>query len=166
MKTPSKSASGRTGKLVQILKSHLMSHTRLHNIWCAMRERCRTKGCSGYKKYGAKGITVCDEWESFESFRDWAYENGYDDTLTIDRINCHGNYEPSNCRWVTQKVQQNNRSNNIHITCNGETHSPKEWAEITGIPLSNIYDRYFKGWSHERIINQPKRKSPTKRVQR
>lgn len=141
-----------------------MSHKRLHNIWCTMRERCRTKSSSGYKKYGAKGITVCKEWESFEVFQTWAYENGYNDSLSIDRINPKGNYEPSNCRWVTQKVQQNNRTNNIHITCNGETHSPLEWSQITGMPVKNIYDRYFRGWDHERIIKQPKRKSPTKRV--
>lgn len=143
-------------------RSHGMSHQRLHNIWCTMRERCRTKSSSGYRKYGAKGIKVCEEWESFEVFRDWAYANGYDDSLSIDRIDPLGNYEPSNCRWVTQKVQQNNRTNNIHITCNGETHSPQEWSQITGIPIRNIYDRYFRGWDHERIIKQPKRKSPTK----
>lgn len=139
-----------------------MSHTRLHNIWISMRQRCRTKTCSGYKKYGAKGIRVCKEWEAFENFRDWAIANGYSDNLSIDRIDPKGNYEPSNCRWVTQKVQQNNRSNNIHITCDGETHSPIEWSEITGLPVANIYDRYFKGWNHEKIIKQPKRKSPTK----
>ena len=140
-----------------------MSHTRLHNIWISMRSRCEKPSCSGYKKYGAKGIRVCAEWSSFNNFMNWAYENGYTDELTIDRIDPTGNYEPSNCRWATQETQQNNRSNNIKITCDGETHSPKEWSEITGLPLANIYDRYFKGWDHERIIKQPKRKSPTKR---
>ena len=140
-----------------------MSHKRLHNIWCSMRQRCEKPNCSGYRKYGAKGIRVCDEWQQFESFMAWSLSNGYNDTLSIDRIDPLGNYEPSNCRWVTQKEQQNNRTNNIHITCNGETHSPLEWSKITGLPIQNIYDRYFKGWDHERIIMQPKRKSPVQR---
>lgn len=144
-------------------RTHGMSRTRLHNIWLTMRQRCEKPHCTGWHKYGAKGIRVCEEWSTFETFRDWAYENGYSEDLTIDRINPKGNYEPSNCRWVTQKVQQNNRTNNIHITCDGETHSPIEWSKITGLPVANIYDRYFKGWDHERIIKQPKRKSPTKR---
>lgn len=148
------------------LKSHLMSHTRIHNIWLSMRQRCEKQNSSGWHKYGAKGIRVCEAWSKFESFRDWAFANGYNDQLTLDRINPRGNYEPSNCRWATQKVQQNNRTNNIHITCDGETHSPMEWSKITGLPVANIYDRYFKGWSHERIIKQPKRKSPTKCVKK
>ena len=131
-----------------------------------MRQRCEKPNSSGYKKYGAKGIRVCKEWSTFENFGDWAFSNGYNETLTLDRINPTGNYEPKNCRWVTQKVQQNNRTNNIHITCDGETHSPLEWSEITGLPVNNIYDRYFKGWSHERIIKQPKRKSPTKKCEK
>lgn len=146
------------------MKSHLMSHTKIHNTWVCMRARCSKPNCSGYKKYGAKGIKVCEEWDkSFEAFMKWAYENGYSDELTIDRIDPAGNYEPSNCRWVTQKVQQNNRSNNIKIIYNGETLSPIEWAEKSGLPLHIIYDRYFRGWDHKRIFEQPVRKSPTKR---
>ena len=140
-----------------------MSHTRIHNIWCTMRERCRTKGSSGYKKYGAKGIRVCNEWESFETFRDWAYANGYADDLSIDRIDPKGNYEPSNCRWVTQKVQQNNRSNNIKLTYNGETKSIIEWAAFLNVPVRKLYSRYYLKWSTDRIIEQPFRKSPTKK---
>lgn len=140
-----------------------MSHTRIHNIWLSMRQRCEKPSSSGWHKYGAKGISVCPEWGTFENFRDWAFANGYEDQLTIDRIDPKGNYEPSNCRWATQKVQQNNRSNNVKITYNGITKSPVEWSEATGIPLHNIYDRYYKGWDHRRIIEQPLRKSPIKR---
>ena len=102
------------------MKSHCMSHTRIHNIWLSMRQRCEKPNSHGWKKYGAKGIRVCAEWGKFEAFRDWAYANGYTDELTIDRIDPRGNYEPSNCRWVTQKVQQNNRTNNVRIAYNGE----------------------------------------------
>jgi hypothetical protein len=125
-----------------------------------MRQRCSKPNNSGWHKYGAKGIRVCEEWDrSFEAFRDWAYSHGYEDTLTIDRLDPHGNYEPGNCRWVTQKVQQNNRSNNVKLTYKGETHSLVEWSEILGIPWSILYDRHHRGWDVNRIFEQPIRKS-------
>ena len=144
-------------------RTHGMSHTRLHNIWLTMRQRCEKPNCSTYHKYGAKGIEVCSEWSVFENFRDWSLNNGYNDSLTIDRIDPRGNYEPLNCRWVTQKVQQNNRSNNIYLTYGGVTHSIIEWSEITKTPLRILYDRYYRGWETNRIFEQPVRKSPTKR---
>ena len=144
-------------------RTHGMSHTRLHNIWLTMRQRCEKPNCSGYRKYGAKGIKVCEEWSSFEVFRDWSMVNGYDDTLTIDRIDPHGNYEPSNCRWATQKEQQNNRSNNVVLTYKGETHGLMKWEAITGIPYRILYDRHRRGWDVKRIFEQPIRKSPIKR---
>ena len=144
--------------------SHRMSHTRIHNIWLTMRQRCNKPRCSTYHKYGAKGIRVCEEWDkSFEAFRDWSFSHGYTDTLTIDRIDPKGNYEPANCRWVTQKVQQNNRSNNVLLTYNGETHSLAFWSEIKGLPYRILYDRYRRRWDVNRIFEQPIRKSPTKK---
>lgn len=146
-------------------RTHGMSHTRLHDIWLTMRYRCEKPTCSCYEKYGAKGIRVCPEWAtSFESFRDWSYAHGYADNLTIDRIDPKGGYTPDNCRWVDQKTQQNNRSNNIHLTYNGETRSITEWAEITGMPLRILYDRYFRKWDVRRIFEQPIRKSPRRAV--
>lgn len=137
------------------MKSHCMSHTRIHNIWLSMRQRCEKPNSYGWKKYGAKGIRVCAEWGKFEAFRDWAYANGYTDELTIDRIDPRGNYEPSNCRWVTQKVQQNNRTNNVRIAYNGEEHTLSEWFELTGVPVHVLYDRKRRGWDADRIFNQP-----------
>lgn len=90
----------------QILKesttTHGMTGTRIHDIWCAMRARCNNKNNSAWGWYGGRGIKVCDEWSSFVVFHEWAMSNGYDDDLTIDRIDSDGNYEPSNCRWITQ----------------------------------------------------------------
>lgn len=135
-----------------------MSHTRLHNIWLTMKQRCSKPNCSTYHKYGAKGIRVCEEWDnSFEAFRDWSLENGYADSLTIDRIDSHGDYSPDNCRWVTQKTQQNNRSNNVHLTYKGETHSLIEWEKITGLKWRILYDRHYRGWDVNRIFEQPVR---------
>lgn len=89
--------------------------TRLYNVWIAMKVRCLTPTHKNYKDYGGRGITICQEWQNdFGCFRDWAMANGYDPTAprsqcTIDRIDVDGNYEPSNCRWVSMKVQGSNK---------------------------------------------------------
>ena len=134
---------------------HRMRHTRIYGIWLGIRRRCYDKENVGYELYGGRGITVCDEWrDSFEAFRDWAMANGYRDDLTIDRINSDGPYSPENCRWATQKEQQNNRRNNRLIEFNGEVHTESEWAEITGIKVATIYARLRYGWSVERALTE------------
>ena len=93
-------------------RTHGMCGTRIHRIWKAMRNRCNNPNTPDYKYWGARGIKVCDEWNDFQKFYDWAMTNGYSDTLTIDRINVNGNYEPTNCRWITNAEQQRNKRNN------------------------------------------------------
>ena len=96
-------------------RTHGKSRTRLHKVWCGMVGRCYDPSKLYYKHYGGRGITVCDEWRhDFQAFYDWAMANGYDPDAprgecTIDRIDVNGNYEPSNCRWTTMKVQTANR---------------------------------------------------------
>lgn len=88
-------------------RTHNESNTRLYNIWTLMKRRCNNpEACN----YGGRGIKVCDEWQTYEPFRDWAKANGYQENLTIDRINNDGNYEPSNCRWVDYTEQSRNRT--------------------------------------------------------
>jgi hypothetical protein len=79
-----------------------LKRSRLHHIWKKMRGRCRNPNDSVAKYYFHKGIRVCDEWQSFETFRDWAAKSGYRDDLTIDRLDPNKNYEPQNCEWVTR----------------------------------------------------------------
>ena len=135
---------------------HGMKDTRLYRIWQAMKNRCRNKNTINYKHYGGKGVKVCKDWQDFMSFYEWAMAHGYNDTLSIDRINSNGNYEPSNCRWATQKMQVNNCSRNRILEFKGEKHTVSEWGEITGIGKNNISNRINqKGWSIEKALTQP-----------
>lgn len=85
-------------------------NTRLYAIWRGMKERCFTITHKDYPNWGGRGITICHEWANdFNAFREWSLSNGYDENLTIDRINNDGNYDPSNCRWVTIQEQARNR---------------------------------------------------------
>lgn len=94
---------------------HGMKGSRLYSVWSNMKGRCFCSTNKDYRHYGGRGITVCDEWkDNFQAFYDWSIANGYDKDAkfgdcTIDRIDVNGNYEPSNCRWVSMKVQNNNQ---------------------------------------------------------
>lgn len=125
---------------------------RLYRIWQNIHGRCNNDSSDNY---GNRGITYCKEWENFIPFRDWALANGYDDTLTIDRIDVNGNYEPANCRWVSRKIQSRNTRRNIFLTYNGETHCLKDWELITGLPVQQRYTKC--GWSVEKCLTEPLR---------
>ena len=97
---------------------------KLYTIWSGMRDRCNNSSNVGYQWYGAKGVSVCEEWNnSFETFNEWANNNGYREGLSIDRINPFGNYEPSNCRWITLSEQAYNKRNS---KCNKELREEYE----------------------------------------
>ena len=140
---------------------HSLQNTRLYAVWKHMKERCLNSNAPRFHNYGGRGITICDEWKNdFKTFYDWAIANGYREGLTIDRIDNNGNYEPSNCRWISNLEQQRNRSDNHFLTYNGETKTISEWSEITGINANTLHSRIvYRGWSVEKSLTTiPNRK--------
>lgn len=122
-----------------------LEHQRILRIRRSMIERCECENHENYKFYGGKGISVCREWrEEPLAFYDWALENGYQDNLTIDRIDVNGNYEPNNCRWVDMKTQNRNKENSILIKYNGQEKTLSEWCELLNLPRQTIRHRIYK----------------------
>lgn len=140
--------------LIERTQTHGMTKTPTHRIWCLMRQRCNDVNFPGYAKYGAKGIRVCERWNSFENFLADMGEKP-SPRHSIDRMNPRGNYEPGNCTWATAKQQQNNRTNNRRITFRGETLTLMQWAERLGIRRERIAARIDRlGWSVERALTE------------
>ena len=135
---------------------HGYRSTRLYRIWLNMHTRCSNEQTNCYTNYGKRGIKICNEWQEFLPFYEWAMANGYRDDLTIDRIDNNGNYCPENCRWSTRVEQSNNTRKNHFVTYNGQTHTIAEWAKITGLSRSVITQRINKSkWSVEKALTTP-----------
>ncbi len=128
---------------------HKGKGTRLYNIWSGMKGRCLNLNSKDYGNYGGRGITICDEWvnkeNGFKNFRIWAMANGYQDVLSIDRIDNDGNYEPSNCRFVKMSKQANNRRNNAYYIYNEITKSLHDWCVYFNVDYSKTREMHRKG---------------------
>ena len=141
-------------KNIKHYKKHGLRWTRLYRIWNGIKSRTNLTNINdNYKNYSGRGITICDEWKEFMPFYYWAINNGYKDNLTIDRIDVNGNYEPSNCRWATFEIQQNNKRNNRYIKYNGEIHTLSEWNRILKLPNKLLSNRLYRGWNIEKAFN-------------
>lgn len=134
---------------------HGLSKTSEYHIWTLMRRRCRDPRVLHYRNYGGRGIKVCKEWdESFEAFlRDMGPRPS--PQHTIERINVNGNYEPSNCKWDTWCNQRRNKTTSKWLTFKGERRLLVDWADIVGLPITNIRDRINKGWDVDRALTTP-----------
>lgn len=119
-----------------------------HMIW-----RCENSNSKDYANYGGRGIRVCNEWKNnYIAFRDWSLRNGYQEKLTIDRIDVNGDYSPTNCRWISLAEQENNRRNNVYLTFAGIRKTASQWARLLGISPSKIYYLKHKGNTDEDIF--------------
>jgi len=129
---------------------------KLQELLRNMRDRCYNEGNKRWDRYGGRGIRVCDEWMvDNRAFYAWAMANGYEPGLEIDRINFDGDYEPSNCRFVTDKTQANNTSRNHYVTWRGETLTISQWADRIGVRQQALQHRFTRGWPLERAMTQP-----------
>lgn len=136
-------------------ESHGGHGSRLYCIWAHMKSRCLDSDGDCYQHYGGRGISICDEWKnSFAAFSKWAHANGYADNLSIDRIDCNGNYEPSNCRWATQKEQLRNTRRTKLITFGGETLCMKDMSKKYGVDPTTLRQRLLRGWSIEDALTK------------
>jgi hypothetical protein len=136
---------------------HGMARTRLYRRWVSIKMRCRQTDKAA-EDYWYRGIRVCEEWQTFEPFLRWALANGYRDDLEIDRINNDGDYEPGNCRWVTRRINQNNRRNTVLVTAFNETKSAAEWSRDSRcvvIKRHALLERFRRGWVPEIAITTP-----------
>lgn len=133
------------------MKTHGMADSRLYGVWLSMRRRCDNPKTESYRNYGERGISVCNEWEHFEPFMEWAIKNGYHEGLSIDRIDVDGNYGPDNCRWVTMKEQQNNRRNNHIVDYNGDKMTLAMFARSIGIDARRANYLLKRGYTTEQI---------------
>lgn len=138
-------------------KYNRKKYKRLYKTYHSMKRRCYNDREKRYKDYGGRGIKICDEWlQSFDNFAEWALNNGYADNLTIDRINVDGNYEPSNCRWITLKEQRRNCRNTRWVEYNGEKIQLFTLCERLGLSYDTTHDRIYKrGWELERALTEP-----------
>lgn len=125
-----------------------LSKTRLYRIHRAMNDRCYKEYDKFYADYGGRGITVCDDWlgaDGFLNFYNWALSSGYEEGLSIDRKDVNGNYEPTNCRWITMAEQQRNKRNNVYVEYNGEKRLLSDVAKELGVPVETVRQRMLKG---------------------
>jgi hypothetical protein len=125
-------------------KRHLKP-TRIYRIWGGMKKRCLNSKSNNYKRYGGRGINVCEEWIEFEPFLNWAMSNGYKDNLSIERKDSNGNYEPGNCKWANAKEQANNRNSTHFVTYKDKSLSIKQWSEILNINYNTLKHRLYNG---------------------
>lgn len=152
-------------------KNQGRAHRRLYHIWTSMKQRCYNKNHKRYYLYGGRGITICDEWlNNYDVFEEWALKNGYNDDLSIDRIDGNKGYYPENCRWATYQQQRDNAENPYtymdkpkekrywgkRFEINGQIKSKTEWCNIYGLSTQFVDYRMKHGMTFEEAIKTTK----------
>ena len=136
---------------------HRLHDTKLYRIYNHMKERCNNENCKSFKNYGGRGIKICKEWNNdFMSFYNWAINNGYQENLSIDRIDVNGNYEPNNCRWVDILTQANNKTNNFYIDYDNKKYTMSDLSRLLNIHYEKSRIAIHNGKDIEYCINKYK----------
>jgi hypothetical protein len=128
---------------------HGMYRTRIYKIWRCMKGRVLNPNSEVYHRYGGRGITLCDEWHEFIPFMNWALSHGYAENLVLDRENNDGNYEPSNCRWITRKENSQNRT---HGEMYGIYRNGKHYAVRVIINSVSVYGGTFHAIAEAKLV--------------
>lgn len=134
-------------------RKHGDKGSRLYSVWSAMKKRCYQVGSINYHNYGGRGIVLCDDWrDDYRAFKVWAMANGYEEGLSIDRIDNDKGYSPENCRWTTRTENNRNRRNTRTISVHGETLYWSEAAKRYGISYDTLKMRIYAGYSPENAV--------------
>lgn len=141
--------------MAKSMKKYGLSNHPLNRVFNSMKQRCYNKNNKGFKHYGGRGISICNEWiNDFKAFYNWAIENGYKSGLSIDRIDVNGNYTPKNCRFVSMKIQNINKESNVFIEYKGETRTLSEWCDKLNLKYTTTYMRLNRGWDVEKAFSR------------
>lgn len=124
-------------------RSHGYSNKRIYKIWTNMKSRCLNPSTQAYQHYGGRNILIHDQWLEFDCFKQWAEANGYQEDLTIERIDVNGNYEPSNCCWIERAFQSRNTRATTYFTLSGEKRPLIEWCEMFRVDLNCAHKRLY-----------------------
>jgi hypothetical protein len=130
----------------------------MYHKWENMKQRCLNPNHPSYRNYGGRGISVCEDWLTFNNFKSWCENNGYSEELELDRINNDGNYEPCNCRFISHVENNNNKRMNVKYTFEGKEYTLRELSSIVKIHHTTLRTRLFRGMTLEESINTPIRK--------
>lgn len=151
-----------THKKRKPIEYHGDTGSRLYTVYGDMKSRCTNPNAPNYYLYGGRGITICDEWsDSYLNFKEWALSHGYDENAkygecTLDRVDVNKGYSPDNCRFVSLKVQANNKRNTRYVEFNDQDITLSDFSDITGIGKNTIRDRMKRmGMTPEEIANTP-----------
>lgn len=138
-----------------------LSNSKIYKTYHSMKNRCLNPNEKIYKYYGGRGIKICNEWldekKGFMNFYNWSINNGYDEKLTIDRIDTNGNYEPKNCRWVTMAEQNRNHRRNVNIEINNVKKCLTDWIKDAGMDYEKGRG-YYRYYGKEKFIEMIKNK--------
>ncbi len=153
------SERGHKSKIGERSRKHGDFGTKLYGIWAGMKRRCQNPNTKYYSDYGGRGIAVCEEWQEYEPFKEWALDDGYQEGMSIERIDVDGNYCPANCKWIPLSEQNANKRISIKIEHQGRVYTIKEISQITGLKERTIKGRYERGWNTDKIFDTQLKKN-------